>query len=114
VATKLEVTRWGRAREVDLLTKGKGAAPRSKGEKAPATPPPARVATVEEFAPEYLAKHHEANLCKRSTISTVRMILRLHRLPFIGGLALDQATDEVVADLRAKWTKGYGATRGTT
>lgn len=102
VSSKSGSQRWGEERERALLRAGKAAL----------NPPPEpkevqkHVQTVREFAPEYIAKHHEANLRKRSTVTTVEKVLRLHLIPFIGELPLDQVTNEAVANLRAEWIKG--------
>jgi Phage integrase, N-terminal SAM-like domain len=63
------------------------------------------VPTLNAFAPDFIAKHHEANLRKRSTITTANTILRRHLLPHLGDRCLDAITDEAVADLRAHWVK---------
>jgi Phage integrase, N-terminal SAM-like domain len=102
VSSKSGSQRWGEERERALLRTGKAAllsVPEPKEVQK-------QVQTVREFAPEYVAKHHEANLRKRSTITTVEKILRLHLLPFIGDLPLDTVTDDAVANLRARWIKG--------
>jgi integrase len=88
--------KWGEQRESELRDAGK---PRPEDQKP-------KVMKVAAFAPEWMTKHHEANLHKRSGIDTTEMILRCHLLPFIGNKHLDEISDDVVADLRAKWTKG--------
>jgi integrase len=102
VSSKTGSQRWGEERERALLRAGKAAptpVPQPKEVQK-------QVQSLREFAPEYIAKHLEANLRKKSTVTTVEKILRLHLLPFIGGLPLDQVTDEAVANLRARWIKG--------
>jgi integrase len=61
---------------------------------------------VAEFAPQWLDKHARASLHKASGIDAKESVLRIHILPFIGSLTLDKVTDEVVADLQAKWIAG--------
>jgi hypothetical protein len=114
VASRSASQRWGEDRERALLRAGKaGLIPPEPKEV------PKQVPTVRAFAAEYVTKHHQANLHKRSTVATVSMILRLHLLPFIGDRPLDQVNDEALADLRASWIKGGYVTgkrkiRGTT
>lgn len=99
--TLAQARKWGEQREREILAAGQ-----PKPEDKPEPPKKSAVPTVAEFAPKWLALHHEANLNKRSAIDADESILRIHLVPFIGHLRLDQVTDEVVADLRAKWTKG--------
>lgn len=87
--------RWGEARESQLRA-GTLAAKAEKHE----------VMTVDEFAPKFVEGHLKANLAKQSATDTVEGILRVHILPFIGVLTLDRVTDDVVADLKARWTRG--------
>jgi integrase len=106
VASKSGSKRWGEERERALLRAGKGTlTPLPEAKEVP---------TVAQFAPDWMAKHLEANLRKRSTTATVETLLRLHLLPFIGKLRLDAVTDEVVADLRARWIKGYSKVPATS
>lgn len=95
-ATAGQARRWGEQRERELREAGK---PKPEETKAP-------VMTVETFAPAYVEGHLRANLCKRSATDTAECILRVHILPFIGKRTLDRVTDDVVADLKARWTKG--------
>ena len=88
--------KWGEQRESELRDGGK---PKAEEQKR-------KVMTVAAFAPEWMQKHHEASLHKRSGIDTTEMLLRCHLLPFIGSKPLDEVSDDVVAGLRAKWTKG--------
>lgn len=85
--------RWGEARESQLRA-------------GTFTIEKSAVMTVADFAPEYVKGHLTANLAKQSATDAVESILRVHILPFIGGKPLDKVTDDVVADLKAKWTKG--------
>ena len=89
--------KWGEARESEL---------RRAGQAKPQEAPKPKAITVAEFAPDWLDKHARANLHKASGIDSQDSILRIHILPFIGGLGLDAVTDEVVADLKAKWIAG--------
>ncbi|HLK41416.1 MAG TPA: site-specific integrase [Polyangiaceae bacterium] len=105
--SKTAAQREAEAREAYLREQGKEAVLGVKtGTLVAPTPAVAAVPTVRAFAPDYVAKHHEANLRKRSTVVTVEMILRMHLTPLIGHLRLDQVTDEVVAGLRERWIKG--------
>ena len=89
--------KWGEQRESELRAAGKAKVD---------VPETCDVMTVAVFAPEWMKKHHEANLHKRSGIDTAESVLRCHLLPFIGSRRLDRVTDDVVANLRAKWTEG--------
>lgn len=92
--------RWGEARESELRAAGKPKPPEAPPPRAPKVP------TAAAFAPEWMEKHHEASLHKRSGIDSAESILRCHILPFVGALPLDEISDEVIADLRAKWILG--------
>jgi integrase len=100
--------RWGEERERALLRVGKAAfdpqpAPKEVENEVP---------TLATFAPDYIEKHHQGNLRKRSTVATVDMILRLHLLPLVGHKRLSEIDDAAVADLRAKWIKGGYTAKG--
>lgn len=71
------------------------------------------VVTIAEFAPDWIEKHHKASLHKASGVDSAETILRVHIVPFIGGLSLDKVTDEVVANLRAKWIAGGYTSKAT-
>jgi integrase len=94
--TRASARKWGEKREAELRDGGK---PKPEEQERD-------VMTVAAFAPEWLKKHHEANLHKRSGIDTTETLLRCHIIPFIGSKRLDHVSDDVVADLREKWTKG--------
>lgn len=75
----------------------------------------AKVATVAAFVPEWLAKHAKGNLHKLSGVDAQESIAKIHILPFVGSKRLDHITDEVVAELRARWVAGgysYTTDRG--
>src|SRR5580692_6463700 len=104
--TERQARAWGERRQAELLL---GEARRDAeagpgGEKLPAGGPPCM--TVAAFAKEWLEKHCEANLHKQSGTDTFEMLLRCHILPFIGHKRLDEISDDVVADLKARWVKG--------
>jgi integrase len=83
--------------------------------KAPAPDvTPAAVPTLKEFAPDWLDKHLVANLRKRSTYVTAKMILDLHLLPVVGDLRLDAIDDQAVASLRAAWLAGSHGQKPTS
>jgi integrase len=88
--------KWGEQRESELRDAGR---PKPEEQKRD-------VMTVAAFAPEYIAKHCEASLHKRSGIDTTETLLRCHVLPFVGSKRLDEIDDYVVADLRVRWAKG--------
>jgi integrase len=102
--TKRMAEKWGEAREGQLREGSLTLEPKAESP----------VMTVAAFAPEYIAGHLVAELAKRSAVDAVETILRVHVAPFVGRLTLDQITDDVVADLRAKWTRGgYTNPEGT-
>jgi integrase len=98
--TRIQARNWGLERERALL---EGKDPTKK---------PA-VMTVGDFAPIYIAGHHEASLHKASGTDAVKRILDVHVVPFIGQVPLDKVTDDVIADLRTKWVKGGYITSAT-
>jgi integrase-like protein len=87
--------RWGEAREAQLRagSLAVGAAKTS-------------VMFVKDFAPIWLERYCKANLHKQSGTDTSETIIRCHLLPFIGSKRLDEVTDDVVANLKAKWLQG--------
>ena len=108
VPSKSGSQRWGEDRERALLLAGKPALhPQPEPKEVEKEVP-----TLATFAPDYIAKHHQGNLRKRSTVATVDMILRLHLLPLIGHKRLGEIDDAAVADLRAKWIKGGHTAKG--
>ena len=113
ITSKSAAQRWGEARQAFLLAQGEAA---TLTEKAPApeldAPPP--VATLRAFAPEWLDKHLVANLRKRSTYVTAKMVLDLHLLPILGDKRLDAIDDEAIASLRAAWLAGSHGERATS
>ena len=94
--TETQARKWGETRESERRAAGKPVPP------APVT----EVATVAEFAPDWITKHAKANMHKASGIDTDERILRIHLVPFVGHLALNAVTDEVIAALKAKWIAG--------
>lgn len=111
VRTEAAARRWGEQRETELRTKGPPtpveAARKARGADEKHDP------TLDAFSDEWLDKHARANLQKASGIEAKQVILRLHILPHVGKKRLSAITDEVVADLRAKWvTGGYSDDKG--
>jgi integrase len=104
--TERQARAWGERRQAELLLgEGRRAMDTgSGGEKLAEGRPPCM--TVAAFAKEWLEKHCEANLHKQSGTDTCEMLLRCHVLPFIGQKRLDEVSDDVVADLKARWVKG--------
>jgi integrase len=98
--TLKQATKWAETREQTLREAG------------PPKPEERPVMTVAEFAPTYVDGHLRADLKKRSSIDTVECLLAAHILPFIGTRKLDRITDDVIADLKSRWTAG-GYTHGT-
>jgi integrase len=114
ITSKSAAQRWGEAREAYLLAQGEAAALAEKApDPAPADAPPP-VPTLREFAPDWLDKHLVANLRKRSTYITARMILDLHLLPILGDKRLDAIDDEAIASLRSAWLAGSHGERPTS
>lgn len=98
--TRTQARQWGEQHQAVML--GEVRAPQSTSSES-AAPKCMRVAA---FAAEWLEKHCEGGLHKQSGIDSAESIVRCHLLPFIGSKALDQVTDDVVADLKARWVKG--------
>ena len=92
-ATEAQARKWGEQRERELREAGKPKPEQVKTE----------VLTVAAFAPMWVAKHAKANRHKESGVDTDDRIIRLHLVPNIGGLMLDEVTDEIIADLKSKW-----------
>jgi integrase len=91
--SKASARRWGELREAEL-----------RGGAKPS--PAANVLTVAEVARLFVANHLRANLKKASAIDAAASILDIHVLPFIGAKRCDEVTDDVIAELRAKWLAG--------
>jgi integrase len=98
VESKSAALREGLKREAYLLTQGEAARPRRKRE-APA-PAPKVVPTLEVFQDRYLAFIKEEGH-KASARESQATILRLHLIPSLGPLRLDEITSAKVADLHA-------------
>ena len=114
ITSKSAAQRWGEAREAYMLAQGETATLVERApEHTPADAPPP-VPTLREFAPDWLDKHLVANLRKRSTYVTAKMILDLHLLPILGDKRLDAIDDEAIASLRAAWLAGSHGERPTS
>ena len=74
-----------------------------KEEVAAQIEPPKHVPTVNEFAPSYLEISGVKN--KPSSVRTKECLLRMHLLPALGHLRLDQITYAVIEDLKVKLSK---------
>ena len=101
--TRTQARNWGERHQAVLL--GETRAPEGSSatqDETKKTP----CMTVAAFAPDWVEKHLEANLRKRSGTDTAETILRCHILPFVGRKRLDEISDDVVADLKARWVKG--------
>src|SRR5262245_4970297 len=68
------------------------------GEAKPSPPPIKEVPTLKAFAPTYLAVARDDN--KPSSVDSKEMFLRVHILPRLGDLRLDQVTYAVVQDFK--------------
>jgi hypothetical protein len=102
--TERQARAWGERRQAELLL-GDSRRANGAGTEVPSGGRPTCM-TVAAFAKEWLEKHCEANLHKKSGTDTSETILRCHLLPFIGHKRLDDVSDDVVADLKARWVKG--------
>ena len=94
VDSKSAAKRWGEARERELFRRGPSV-PSSE---------PKEVPTLEDFQKRFLDGYARANRQKASGISSKESHLRIHLVPMLGKLALDQITDERVAELKGAKT----------
>jgi integrase len=102
--------REAQAREAYLLAQGEAAYLASKASPSEV----ATIATLGDFAPEWLENHLVANLRKRSTYVTAKMILDLHLIPILGDRRLDAIDDEALACLRSAWLAGSHGEKPTS
>lgn len=88
-------TAWGERRQAVLL-----------GElRAPAAEDgPAKVMTVAQWAPIFVARHYQGK--KQSAIDAATSIVETHIVPFAGSRPLDTLKQSVVDDLETTWRKG--------
>ncbi len=91
VSTKSAAVRWGRAREVTLLTEGLPAGKNTMQKEVP---------TLAEFGPRFLDGYARANQHKPSGIAAKETVLRVHLTPLLGGKKLDAITNEDVQRLK--------------
>ena len=90
VSSKTAATRWGQARERQLLI-----------QRPPEpTAPRKEVPTLREFAGRFLDGHARANRQKPSTVVTKESILRVRLTPLLGAKRLDAITNEDVQRLK--------------
>ena len=99
VSSESAARRWGAAREVELLRKGK---------PVPAVTPAPRkeVPTLREFAPRFLDEYCRANRQKPSGVDAKDRVLKRHLLPRLGDRPLDQIRNEDIQQLKATFA-GY-------
>lgn len=97
VASKSAAQRWALAREGALLTAGKDAHVK-RADQAGNTPD----LTFEDFWPDVLRDHYEANRKKASTIDAAKSIVRLHLAPPLGTKPLHLITSADVASLKGR------------
>ena len=101
VSTKAQAMAWGRAREVEILTAGRGGELAKSRRDKPADPPATKeVPTLEEFATRFVDGYARAEKQKASTVATKERILRLHLLPLLGSKRLDEIRNEDVQRLK--------------
>lgn len=111
--------RWGLAREVDLIRKGKdGVAPVVKVEASNGSTPALsekklgapkdtkKVATLAEFGPRFIREFATANGQHQAGIDAKESILRLHLIPYLGEKRLDEITTADVQRLKAIYREG--------
>ncbi|MBV9949322.1 MAG: site-specific integrase [Myxococcales bacterium] len=91
VSSKTGAERWGQAREVALLSRGK---------PPPAPAQPKEVPTLQEFEARYLDNYARANRQKASSIDAKVSIFKHHLVPKLGTKRLDAITDEDVQALK--------------
>lgn len=94
VSTKSQAMAWGRAREVELIGKGK------QQPELPALKPK-EVPTLKDFAPRFIESHARAEKQKASTIDTKERILRRHLVPILGSKRLDEIDNEDVQKVKS-------------
>jgi integrase len=100
--SKTDALRWGQQRRA-VLTEEYHA--RRRGELE-AKKPKSKVPTFTFHAPEWVKALKGDPTKKPSSIDAIESVLRIHLLPFVSNLRLDECTNRVYADLRAKWTEG--------
>lgn len=100
--SKPDALRWGQQRRAVLIEEYHA---RKRGEME-AKKPKSKVPLCMAFAPEWVKALKGDPAKKPSSIDAIESVLRIHLLPFIGRLRLDECTNRVYADLRAKWTEG--------
>jgi integrase len=94
VESRSAAKRWGEARERELIRRGRAVPPPEKKE----------VPTLSDFQKRFLDGYARANRQKASGIDSKESHLRIHLVPMLGKLALDQITDERVAELKGAKT----------
>ncbi|MCK4413979.1 MAG: site-specific integrase [Candidatus Eisenbacteria sp.] len=82
VASRSGSLRWAQDRERELLIRA-SAAPNSETPRPP-------VPTLKEFYPRFLREYPEAERHKPSGIAAKRTILKVHLVPLLGSMPLDQ------------------------
>ncbi len=101
--------RWGIAREVDILRKGKAAVEsEAKVESARvgnSTTLKTAIPTIAEFETRFIEGYAEANRQKPSGIDAKKRILKLHLVPFLGTKRLDEIKSEDVQGIKSRLAK---------
>ncbi len=101
VSSRTAATRWGEAREAELLRAG----PAARTLQLPQPQEPKEVPTLRIFRDRYIEGYVDANRQKASTKAAVNRILRLHLEPHLGETRLDQVSDEQVQQLKGRLSK---------
>jgi integrase len=117
--------RWGLAREVDLIRKGKDGVANGVKVEAPNESTPAlaekklgapkdtkKVATLAEFGPRFIREFATANGQHQAGIDAKESILRLHLTPNLGEKRLEEITTADVQRLKAIYREGVRAKTG--
>lgn len=96
VTSKSAATRWGEARERELLMRPSPKVLLQQQAQRKEAP------TLKEFGTRFINEHARANRHKASGIASKESILTQHLVPMFGRLRLNEITDELIQRLKAK------------
>lgn len=101
--SKTEALQFGRDKRVELI---KEYEQRRRGEIEASRPKAPTFAEAAEVWLEYKRTQAAKGEKKLSAIEAIESTLRLHVLPFVASVRIDEFTDDVVDRLEAAWVKG--------
>lgn len=105
VTSKSAARRWGEERERHLLQHGPAAVRRGRRGSGATPEDDKEVPTIAAFVPRYIDGYCRANQQKPSTIYTKQGQLKLHILPQLGDIPLDQLRQEDIQRLKSAMSK---------